>query len=892
MADRRLISTVAWRREREQESSPPLATFGDLLRRLRIAAGLTQEELAARATLSARAISEIECGRKQRPQRETIRLLADVLGLSDDARVLFEATARRPPAAASQPVLAAHVPHNLPAPVTPVVGREDDLAAVAALLCRVDVRLVTITGLGGIGKTRLGLEIAAHLLAGFPDGVFFVPLAAARDPAFVIAAIARTLGVKEGPGQEMRESLVAALRGKRRLLVLDNFEHLLPAADGVADLLAACPRLKVLVTSRAPLHLHGEHEWSVDPLPLPAARDAADARAIARSPAVELFRQRAVAVKRDFRLTTENAGAVAAICVKLDGVPLAIELAAARIRSLSPTTLLTRLEHRLAILTGGARNLPARQQTLRGAIDWSYDLLTPDEQRLFRRLGVFVGGWTMEAAEAVGGEGDIGVTVLDCLESLIGKSLVRQVEAVGDTPRFTMLETVREYGLERLATSGETAAVQRAHATYFLSLAETVEPKLFGPDQTAALAQLEAEHDNLRAVLRWVREHHEAAMGLRLATALWRFWQGHGHFSEGREWLEGLLALDHHADDRSMPSVRARALIGAAMLAFRQNDYERTAALSEESLALCRATGDRVGIGEALNVRGLAADNLGDAPHAASLYAESLALHRQLGSAWKISVSLINLGILARAQGEYTRARALMEEGLILRRNLGDTWGIAHALRILGLIAQEQGDYAGAAPLHEESLLLCKTLGDRQGIAFALANLGHIAGVQGDNLRATLLFEESLALSRALGDRRTTSRALSGFGDIARQHGDVTRAIALYKESLTLNRNVGHLLGVAENIERFALIAYDQGQPERAARLLGAANALRTIIGAPLPPADRDAYDRTITNARTALGEKAFASAWEAGRMFSMEQVVAEALGETAVSAAPQLHPA
>lgn len=891
MADRRLISTVAWQREREQASSTPPPAFGDLLRRLRIAVGLTQEELAARATLSARAISEIECGRKQRPQRETVRLLADALSLSDEARALFEATARPHPAAVPQPVLAAPIPHNVPASVTPVVGREDDLAAVAALLCRADVRLVTITGLGGIGKTRLGLEIAANILASFPDGVPFVPLAVVRDPAFVIAAIARTLSVKEAPGQEVRESLVVALRGKRQLLVLDNFEHLLPAAAAVADLLAVCPWLKVLVTSRAPLHLHGEHEWSVDPLPLPAARDAADVRAIARSPAVELFRQRAVAVKRDFQLTEENAWAIAAICVKLDGLPLAIELAAARVRWLSPATLLTRMEHRLAILTGGPEDLPARQQTLRGAIDWSYDLLTPDEQRLFRRLGVFVGGWTMEATEAVGGEGDNGVTVLDCLESLIGKSLVRQVEAVGDAPRFAILETVREYGLERLETSGETAAIQRAHAAYFLSLAETVEPNLVGPDQTATLTQFEGEHDNLRAVLRWACEHHKTETGLRLAYALWRFWQAHGYLNEGRAWLEELLALDYDADDRSPPSVRARALIGAAMLAFRQDDYRRVAALSEESLVLYRAMGDRKGIAEALNVRGLAADNLGDCQHATALHEESLALFRESGSTWSIGTALINLGLLARVQGEFARARALMEEGLILRRKLGDIWGIANALRILGLIAQDQGDYAGAAPLHEESLLLCKTLGDRQGIAFALANLGHIAGVQGESLRATLFFEESLVLSRTLGDRRTTARALSGLGDVARQHGDAARAAALYAESLTLSRTVGHLLGVAESIERLTLIACDRGQPERAARLLGAADALRTAIGAPLPPANRAAYERTITNARAALGEEAFAAAWEAGRILSMEQVIAEACGETTVSAAPHLHP-
>ena len=612
-------------------------------------------------------------------------------------------------------------------------------------------------------------------------------------------------------------------------------------------------------------------------------------RAIARSPAVELFRQRAVAVKRDFRLTAENAAAIAAICTNLDGLPLAIELAAARIRSLSPATLLTRLEHRLAILTGGAPDLPARQQTLRGAIDWSYDLLTADEQRLFRRLGTFVGGWTMEAAEAVCGEGEFGFTVLDCLESLVGKSLVRHVEAVGDPPCFTILETVREYGLERLETSGETAAVQRAHAAYFLSLAEAVEPKLIGPDQTAALAQLEGEHDNLRAVLRWAREHHEAETGLRLAGALWRFWQAHGYLNDGRAWLDGLLALDHDAGDYSPPSVRAKALIGAAMLAFRQNDYRHAAMLSEKSLALYREMGDRGGIADVLNTLGLVADNLGDPHHAVALYTESLALYRELGSVWEIATSLNNLGVLARAQGEYVRASAFLGESLILRRNLGDAWGTAQSLTNLGRIAQDQGDYAGAAPLHEESLLLRQTLGDRQGIAIALANLGQIAWVQGNSFRATLLFEESLTLSRALGDRRTTALALSSLGDIARQHCDEARAIALYGESLALNRTVGHLLGVAESIEQFALIACDREQPERAARFLGAADALRTAIGAPLPPANRDACERTIANARTTLGEEVFASVWEGGRMLSTEQVVAEARGEIATSVPPKL---
>lgn len=708
-----------------------------------------------------------------------------------------------------------------------------------------------------------------------------------RDPALVVPAIARTLGIKEIAGQSPHQTLIASLRNKRLLLLLDNFEQVIAAVVVVAGLLAACADLKILITSRSALHIRGEYEWPVQALSVPAPDWFADPTALMQSAAVRLFVQRATAVKPDFRVTTANSAAVAAICVRLDGVPLAIELAAARIKVLLPGTLLARLERRLPLLTDGASDLPARQRTMRGAIDWSYALLSTDEQRLFRQLSVFAGGCSLEAAEIVGNAlSDGAVDVFAGLASLVDKSLIRS-ETQANAERFTMLETVREYGLERLEASRETAAVQRAYATYFLSLAEVAEPRLTGPDQAVALAHIEGEHDNLRAVLRWTREQHEGETGLRLAGALWRFWQGHGYLDEGREWLEGLLALAERGDHDAPPSVRAKALIGAALLAFRQNDYRRAAILSEESLALYREMGDRGGIADALNTLGLVADNLGDPHHAAALYKESLALYRELGSIWEIATSLNNLGVLARAQGEYVRASAFLEESLIRRRNLGDTWGIAQSLTNLGLIAQDQGDYAGAAPLHKESLLLRKTLGDRQGIAIALANLGHIAWVQGDSFRATLLFEESLALSRALGDRRTTARALSGLGDIARQHGDVTRATALYEESLMLSRTVGHLLGVAESEERLARIAHDQEQPERAVWLFGAANALRTAIGAPLPRADRATDDHIITVARAALGEEGFAVAWAAGTALTPEQAIMEAVGEMTAADRP-----
>jgi predicted ATPase/class 3 adenylate cyclase/DNA-binding CsgD family transcriptional regulator len=727
-------------------------------------------------------------------------------------------------------------PNNLPVQPTPFIGREREVAAVATLLCREDVRLLTLTGPGGTGKTRLGLQVAAELSEVFPDGVFFVNLAPLSDPAFVLPAIAQVLDVKELGDYTLLDLLQAFLREKQVLLLLDNFEQVVPAAVPVAELLTACPKLKIMVTSRMTLYVRAEYEFAVPPLALPDPKRLPDLVTLAQYEAVALFIQRAQAVKPDFQVSNATVPAVAEICVRLDGLPLAIELAAARIKLLPPHALLARLRQRLAVLTSGARDAPDRQQTLRKTIDWSYDLLEEDEKTLFRRLSVFVGGCTLDAAEAVcNANRDLGEDVLDAVARLVDKSLLRQAAEIDSEPRLLMLETIREYGLERLEASGEAEAMRRQHATFFLQVALESFPKMHSAEQATWFKRLEADHDNLRAALRWMLERREVQMGLLLAGVLsTNFWLGCNHEREGRSWCEQVLAQPG-AQARTV--ARAKALRGLGLLAFTQGDFPEAELLLEESVSI----GRELGAAGKLDLAG--------------------ALH------WLAEVTL--------EQGNPVEARELAEESLRLFQELGVVWGVALALWCLGKATGELGDPGAARSLLEESAKLFRVAGDWRLLAWPIDALGLVALRQGDYVDARTSFEEALSVSRETGEKQHAADALAHLGTVALRRGAYRESLSFYQQSLALNREQGYKNGLAEDLAGLAEVASLLDQPEQAARLLGAVEALREASNIRLSPLRRAEYDRIVAVIGAQLDEAAFAKAWQEGRTMPLDEVLA-----------------
>jgi predicted ATPase/class 3 adenylate cyclase len=726
-------------------------------------------------------------------------------------------------------------PHNLPLQLTSFIGRSQELGEVKQALSA--VRLLTLTGPGGTGKTRLALQAAVELIEEFRDGVFFVALAPVTDPRLVASAIAQSLGLTEAAGRPIVDSLKDYLQSKSLLLVLDNFEQVIAAAPLVAELLLVCGRLKLLVTSREALRISGEQVYPVPPLALPNLTQLPALETLSHYPAVELFLQRAQAVKPAFSITPETAPAVAEICHRLEGLPLAIELAAARVKLLPPQAMLARLERRLEFLTSGARDLPARQQTLRNAIAWSYDLLDEMEQRLFRQLSVFVGGCTLEAAEALADDDPSRLSRLDELGSLLDKSLLRQIEAADGEPRFVMLETLREFGAEAIDESGEAAAIRRRHLAFFLALAEQAEASLERAEQVRWMDRMAQEHDNLRAALEWSRTAADAAEEcLRLASALGLFWEVRGQFSEGRDRLSAVLAMPAA---QARTAARAKILARSAELAYRQSDYPATTALAGESLSICREIGDQQGSASAL----------------------------------------IKLGNAATEGGDYATASAYLEEALAIWRELGDRHGTARALISLGWAALRPGDYSLANARLEEALALSRELGDTRSVGFELSGLGEVALRLGDYPRAKRLVEESLHLRRQLGNKWGVGVSLGTLGWVAMHAGDWEGALARLGESLEVRREIGDMGGSAWCLERVAEVALAQAQAQKAASLLGAAAALRASIGSVVDPVDQPGNESRLAALRAELGDEPFAAAWDAGSAFTLDQAIAQALG-------------
>jgi len=726
--------------------------------------------------------------------------------------------------------------NNLPTHPTALLGRERELAEVRELFGD-GVRLVTLTGPGGTGKTRLGLQVVADLLDDFQHGAFLVDLAPISEPALVPATIAQVLGVRDVGSRPMVDALKEHLREQSLLLLLDNFEQILPAAPAVADLLATCPNLKILVTSRESLRVRGEHEYAVLPLGLPEHLRTTKAEVASHAPAVALFVQRARAIRADFALTDQNAPAVAKICARLDGLPLAIELAAARVRVLTPQAMAARLERRLPLLTGGARDLPTRHQSLRGAIAWSRDLLDDHERRLFRRLSIFVGGWTLEAAEAVCGLADDVVDVADGLESLVAKSLVsRDGDSLGDV-RFRMLETIREYALEELEVCCEAPQLRQRHAEHYLMIAEEAAPNLRSSGEQAEwFRRLDVEQNNLRAALAWSQTSSEyAELALRLVGALFWYWVGRGQLSEGRRWLQQAISVGQTAPT----AVRIRALSALGNVLRLQGDVSRAVALHEEALALARESND----------------------------------------AWGIAQGLGELGTTAEQQGDFARARVLFEEALQLFRDLDDGPGVAWSLRHLGHVSTASGEYEAATNFYNESLALYRSHDDQVGIAQSFADLGHLSLTQGDLESSARLCEESLTLFRTGGFGGAIGSALALMAELTWRQGDHERAQLLYNDAVRYAWSVGEKRHLATGLAGLASVAAAQRRFRRAARLFGAIEALRGVVGPSRHPRGAG-VDQALATVRAALTDGEVSAAWAEGQSMTLEQAVAYALEE------------
>ena len=775
-----------------------------------------------------------------------------------------------PPAAAGEPSTGPGAGERrarpaLPLPPTTFVGRDAAVAEVRRLLG--PRRLVSLVGTGGVGKTRLSLEVASEEAAA-GRSVALVELGPLSDPGLVPQQVLSSLGLGEQPGRSPTDTVVDHLCAGESLLVLDNCEHVLEAAAALADaVLRTCVAVRLLATTREPLRVPGETMWRVPSLAVPAEGGSLTLDEVAASPAGQLFLDRALATRPELALGDGDAGAVAQLVRRLDGIPLALELAAGRMAMLSVRELADRLDDRFRLLTAGSRTAPSRHQTLRAAVDWSYDALPAEEAAMFRRLAVFAGSFPLDAAEAVcAGAGD----VFGPLSGLVDKSMVVAEQSHGAT-RYRLSETMRRYAEERLAEDGaEETARRDAHLAWVCGLVAQAEPELRGPDQARWLRALDDDLDDVRAALRWGVERRDAR-ALAAVAGLERFWELRGYFSEGRRWLEALLAATGAGGP---PPARAKALRAAAILAQRQGDYEPARALHTDSLSLARSAGDERGVAAAVHGLGNLAALQGELAAARDLYEEALAIGRRLDDDHVVAAALTNLGTVAQNQASFDEARAFGEESLAVRRRMGDRHGIAMVTGNLAWLSFQQGDHGQAGALYQESLALQRELGDRPGIANSLCNLGYLALTEGDLAGAAALLEESLELAGELGDKYWTALSLLRLAKVARAEGDLQRAAGLDDRALTLASELGAKRALAEWLEGVARTAVAQGAVHLAAVLLGAADAARADLGAPLPPAERPGRDADLAATRAALGEAGAAAAWQEGQAMPLEKAV------------------